>query len=77
MNLSFHRSHTVMPAVLAFLATASAQILPPLQAKVDFERDIAPIFQRKCYACHGPSQETNGLRLDVKTAALAADSLNQ
>ena len=38
---------------------------------VDFVKSIEPIFASKCYACHGPSQQLSGLRLDDKTAALA------
>lgn len=41
------------------------------QSRVDFRRDIAPIFREKCHACHGPGQQMNGLRLDRKAAATA------
>ncbi len=40
------------------------------QPAVDFERDVEPIFHQKCYLCHGPAQQMNGLRLDDKAAAL-------
>ena len=36
----------------------------------DFNGDIEPIFHQRCYGCHGPSQQMNGLRLDQKAAAL-------
>jgi hypothetical protein len=48
---------------LAAPAGASAQT-------VDFTRDVEPIFHERCYMCHGPSLQTNGLRLDRKDAAL-------
>lgn len=38
---------------------------------VDFVKNVEPIFAAKCYACHGPSQQTSGLRLDDRTAAYA------
>ena len=38
---------------------------------VDFVKTIEPIFAAKCYACHGPSKQTSGLRLDDRAAALA------
>jgi mono/diheme cytochrome c family protein len=39
--------------------------------KVDFTRDIQPIFETSCYACHGPKVQMAGLRLDAKQPALA------
>ena len=46
--------------------------LPPSAAKkVDFKRDIAPIFKEKCLSCHGPDKQMGGLRLDSRGAALA------
>jgi len=34
---------------------------------VDFERDIKPIFIKRCYECHGPEKQKGDLRLDRKT----------
>src|SRR5437016_4461165 len=39
-------------------------------AKVDFARDIQPIFIKRCYECHGPDKQKSGLRLDRKSDAL-------
>lgn len=39
-------------------------------AKIDFAREIQPIFQKKCVACHGAAVQMNGLRLDEGAAAL-------
>jgi mono/diheme cytochrome c family protein len=38
--------------------------------KVDFARDIQPIFIKRCYECHGPDKQRHGLRLDRKDDAL-------
>src|SRR5678815_3334919 len=38
--------------------------------KVDFGRDVQPIFKDRCYECHGPSQQMRGLRLDRRRDAL-------
>jgi len=38
--------------------------------KVDFSRDIQPIFIKRCYECHGPDKQKSDLRLDQKAAAL-------
>ena len=39
--------------------------------KVDFARDILPIFEKSCYSCHGPKQQMRRLRLDSKKRAFA------
>src|SRR5262249_21501229 len=38
--------------------------------KVDFARDVRPIFQQKCYGCHGATQHMNGFRLDRRRDAM-------
>lgn len=38
--------------------------------KIDFVRDIQPIFQKSCIGCHGPKMQMAGLRLDAKKLAL-------
>src|SRR5712692_3487028 len=40
------------------------------QTKVDFARDIQPIFVKRCYECHGPDKQKNDLRLDRKADGL-------
>jgi hypothetical protein len=42
----------------------------PAKGSVDFRRDVEPILHTRCYACHGPSMQMNGLRFDLKEAAL-------
>lgn len=38
--------------------------------KVDFQRDVQPIFKNHCVSCHGPELQMNGLRLDRRADAL-------
>ena len=45
--------------ILGLLGVAAAT-----PAKVDFTREIQPIFEKSCYACHGTAQQLAGLRLD-------------
>ncbi|MEO6184002.1 MAG: c-type cytochrome domain-containing protein, partial [Verrucomicrobiota bacterium] len=45
--------------------------LPPAAArKIDFAKDIQPIFLEHCYQCHGPKKQEASLRWDEKSAAL-------
>jgi mono/diheme cytochrome c family protein len=40
------------------------------ETKVDFAKDIQPIFQQTCVKCHGPEKQKGDLRLDSKTDAM-------
>jgi len=42
---------------------------PRVDRRIDFDRDVRPILAEHCYACHGPSKQKGGLRLDRKPAA--------
>jgi len=57
-----------MPSVLILYLVAALGVEP---AKVDFSQDIQPIFKKHCFACHCETSSKNGLRLDLKTHALA------
>ena len=39
-------------------------------AELVFERDVKPIFQHKCWGCHGPVQQNGSLRLDERDRAM-------
>jgi mono/diheme cytochrome c family protein len=47
-----------------------AQNAPAQTARVDYARDIQPIFESQCYECHGPKKSRGKLRLDIRSAAL-------
>ena len=60
-----------VPAVLLFTLAAHAQSLPPAASrKIDFARDIQPLFAQRCQLCHGVRQQMSGLRLDRKASAM-------
>src|SRR3954468_18320564 len=40
------------------------------EEKVDFARDVQPIFGARCVGCHGAAAQLSGLRLDRKQDAL-------
>lgn len=52
------------------LLAADNTLPAPAKTKIDFARDVAPIFAKHCYGCHGSQQQMSGLRLDQKDAAL-------
>ncbi len=37
--------------------------------EVDFARDVRPILESKCYACHGPKKQQSDFRLDDRSRA--------
>ena len=50
-----------MPSFLFFLLVASSLQAAPL----DYERDIMPIFEAKCFDCHSAAKKVKGgFRLD-------------
>src|SRR5690348_5444411 len=45
--------------------------LPPLAGRsVDFLKEVRPLFERRCYSCHGAEKQKSNYRLDVKAYAL-------
>jgi ankyrin repeat protein len=38
--------------------------------KVDFARDVQPLFRQNCIGCHGPKKQNNGLRVDRRSSVL-------
>ncbi len=55
----------------SFLYAQDSSKLPPAaKVTVDFARDVEPVLHTKCYECHGPAMQMNGLRFDQKDAAI-------
>jgi mono/diheme cytochrome c family protein len=40
------------------------------EAKIDFVKEIQPIFEKSCIKCHGPEKQKGKLRLDSRDSAL-------
>ena len=53
---------TLRPLLALFLACASG--LQAEEAPVSFRKDVAPVLQRRCVACHGEESAKGGYRLD-------------
>jgi len=60
------RSFISLIAVIALPIALISQNSP----QVDFGRDVQPILRERCYTCHGPSQQMQGLRLDRRRSAM-------
>ncbi|HLV79051.1 MAG TPA: PSD1 and planctomycete cytochrome C domain-containing protein [Chthonomonadaceae bacterium] len=64
-------------ALAAFCAAGFAAGDPPAaqdalspQAEAFFEAQVRPVLIRRCFDCHGPTQQMGGLRLDSRAALL-------
>ena len=69
----------LVAAVLAFslilglsLSTHAGTEEPAVvKSRIDFVRDIQPIFRENCYKCHGPEKQKAQLRFDSKDSVYA------
>jgi hypothetical protein len=67
----------ILPCFVLFLVLSDlraaidpSKLPAPASRKVDFAKDIQPIFAERCYQCHGEKKQQASLRLDQKSAAL-------
>jgi hypothetical protein len=49
-------------AAIARGASAQEALPPPADHEVAFASDVAPIFMRACYGCHGPERQRSDFR---------------
>ena len=64
----FSHCAAVFGLVFALTAPTAAAAEP---STVDFERDVAPILERRCLECHGATEPKGGLSLVTRDAAFA------
>jgi ankyrin repeat protein len=66
----------MLPSCLIFVASQVAGALFAQSApRVGFRRDVQPLFKQNCVACHGPSQQMGGFRLDRRRDALQGGTI--
>lgn len=70
--------------VLLVITTSLAAAPPvrrPLPAavkrRIDFQRDVRPIFTRHCFSCHGPRRQESDYRLDRARIAISGGDREQ
>ncbi len=58
------------------LTEADLKSIPPAaKRKIDFVKEVQPIFEKACYQCHGPKHQEAGFRLDHKATVFAGGEL--
>jgi hypothetical protein len=57
-------SHLRVVSSCCLLATGS--VLAGADPLTQFEREVRPILEERCFECHGPEKQKGGLRLDQK-----------
>jgi len=62
---------------LLFVLTMIVPLARAEQPRVDFSRDIAPIFASHCSECHDARKQTASLRLDVRSSAMRGGESGQ
>jgi mono/diheme cytochrome c family protein len=62
-------SYVGLPLALGGLVWSTPEPPPPPQRKVDFAREILPIFRASCFPCHGPERRQGRLRLSNREEA--------
>ena len=64
----------IASAILYFCASAVG-LNAQGPGKVDFRRDVQPIFKTYCIGCHGPTQQMNGFRVDRRRDAMRGGTI--
>lgn len=71
--MTFPRVLPGLPAGVLALGIAFGATTTFAQDDVDFVKDIKPIFERRCYECHGARKQDGELRLDRRAAVFGPE----
>src|SRR5262245_38512060 len=59
-----------LPVRAALTPEQVAQLPPPASHRVDFSKEIKPLFEASCIKCHGRGREKGSFRLDNRETLL-------
>src|ERR1700678_1616898 len=67
-----HQMFKFLTLAVAFTSAPALAADKALPDKIDFNRDVRPIFSENCYTCHGPDKNKRkaDLRLDTHDGLL-------
>ncbi|HVE42044.1 MAG TPA: DUF1553 domain-containing protein [Planctomycetota bacterium] len=65
------RKLVLFAAVVGTAAGTGVSQESAAKAAPDFVRDVLPLFKEHCWSCHGPTKQKGGLRLDLRSRAVA------
>jgi hypothetical protein len=68
MTLSAHAADVILDL---------SKLPPPAERRVDFIKDIQPLFAKTCYTCHGPDKQKSNYRLDAKPHAFKGGDIGK
>jgi len=60
---------------LTIIGSLSNRVSTQTPGKVDFAKDVQPIFRQSCVGCHGSSQQMAGFRLDRRRDAMRGGTI--
>ena len=64
------RAFTLVLLTSFCLSATAKEPQAPAKQKIDFEKQILPLFQAKCFDCHDENTQESKFRLDRKSALL-------
>lgn len=59
----------MLVALIAAIAMCALRATDVQAEPIDFVRDVRPLLEKHCYACHAADEQKSSLRLDIKSEA--------
>ena len=72
-----HEVRLLFRYCLAIICNVTFVALASGAESVDFAREVQPILQSRCMECHGPNDQSSGLRLDRRSSMLRGGDLGE